>query len=98
MYELLSPLSVPSQEGVILKCTDEKEQICFPRLAAWIVNYKEYVSLLNIYHNVCTICEAPRKTLGNYENPSGYQQYHTYETLKAELGSSSTAADQKKEI
>ena len=25
VYELLSPLSVPSQEGVILKCADEKE-------------------------------------------------------------------------
>ena len=98
VYELLSPLSVPSQEGVILKYADEKEQICFSRLAAWIADHKEYVSLLNIYHNACTVCEAPQKTLGNHENPSGYWQYHTYETLKAELGSSSTAADRKKEI
>ena len=72
VYELLSPLSVPSQEGIILKYADEKEQICFPWLAAWIADHKEYVSLLNIYHNVYTVCEAPWKTLGNHENLSGY--------------------------
>ena len=67
-------------------------------MATWIADHKEYVSLLNIYYNVCTVCKAPRKTFGNHENLSGYQQYHTYETLKAELGSSSIAADWKKEI
>ena len=47
-----------------MQCADYQRRICYPVLAAWPVDYMEYVELFNIKANSCLVCNVAPENLG----------------------------------
>ncbi|KAG0641166.1 hypothetical protein HOY80DRAFT_863214, partial [Tuber brumale] len=79
--------------GIEIECADGKVRQCFPRLAAWIADHLENVTLYGIQQNQCAVCETTPDRLGSYTGRSAaIRDYKKYQTLFAKYSNGSSDA------
>ena len=79
MEAIFAPLSTIEEAGIEIECADGKVRQCFSRLAAWIADHLENVTLHGIQQNQCAVCETTSDQLGTYMRRSAtirdYEKY-----------------------
>ena len=79
MEEIFEPLGNANEKGVEIACGDGNVRLCFPRLAAWIADHMENVTLYGIIQNRCVACEEDVEWLGEaVELPAKARDYSKY--------------------
>ena len=79
MEEIFEPLASANEHGVEITCGDGNVHLCFPRLAAWIADHMENVTLHGIVQNRCPVCEEDVECLGEaVELPAKARDYSEY--------------------
>ena len=79
MEKIFEPLASANEHGVEIKCGDGNVHLCFPRLAAWIADHMENVTLHRIAQNRCPACEEDVEHLGKAgELPAKARDYSEY--------------------
>ncbi|KAG0640203.1 hypothetical protein HOY80DRAFT_885059 [Tuber brumale] len=82
-----------AEVGIEIECADSKVRQCFPRLAAWIADHLENITLHGIQQNQCAVCETTPDRLGSYTGRSAaIRDYKKYQTLFAEYSNGSSDA------
>ncbi|KAG0641328.1 hypothetical protein HOY80DRAFT_999419 [Tuber brumale] len=92
---IFTPTGAVAEVGIEIQCADGQVPQCFPRLAAWIANYLENITLHRIPQNRYALFETTRDRLGSYTGRSAaIRDYKKYQRLFAEyFNGSSDAAD-----
>lgn len=66
LSHILRCLNLSDDEGAFYSlCTDGNTRVCYLRLAAWIADYPEHITIQGLAYGVCQWCEVPKKMLGN---------------------------------
>lgn len=68
LHTALSAILKPLREaknGVRLRCSDERDRMCYPILALWMADHMEYIKLFNTSTTSCSVCETPFDQLGS---------------------------------
>ncbi|KAG0633391.1 hypothetical protein HOY80DRAFT_896568 [Tuber brumale] len=60
---IFTPIGEVAEVGIEIECADGKVRQCFPRLAAWIADHLENVTLHGIQQNQCAICETTARSV-----------------------------------
>ena len=82
MDAIYAPMAALVNSGIEIECADVKAQLCFPRLAPWIADHLENVTLHGIQQNQCAICEVRPDELGSHLTRSATKRdYRKYEDL-----------------
>jgi len=82
MEEIFEPLASANEHGVKITCGDGNVRLCFPRLAAWIADHMENVTLHGIVQNRCPACEEDVERLGEVvELPAKARDYSEYRRM-----------------
>ncbi|KAG0640986.1 hypothetical protein HOY80DRAFT_859151, partial [Tuber brumale] len=97
LCELIEAIFIPIGEvaevGIEIECADGKVRQYFPRLAAWIADHLENVTLHGIQQNQCAICETTPDQFGSYTGHSAaMRDYKNYQILFAEYSNVSSDA------
>jgi len=71
MEAIFAPMVALRNNRLEVECVNGKVQLCFPRIAAWIVDNLENVTLDNIQQNQCAVCEVRPEQLGSHLRRSG---------------------------
>ncbi|KAG0633437.1 hypothetical protein HOY80DRAFT_896527, partial [Tuber brumale] len=93
---IFTPIGEVVEVRIEIECADGKVRQYFPRLAAWIADHLENVTLHGIQQNQCTVCETTPDQLGSYTARSAaIRDYKKYQTLFAKYynGSSDGGED-----
>ncbi|KAG0643365.1 hypothetical protein HOY80DRAFT_1094438 [Tuber brumale] len=93
---ILTPIGEVPKVGIEIECAVGKVRQCFQRLAAWIADHLENITLHGIEQNQFTACKTTPDRLGSYTGRSAaIRDYKKYQTLFAEYsnGSSDAAED-----
>ena len=72
MEAIFAPMAALGNSGIEVECADGKARLCFPRLAAWIADHLENVTLHGIQQNQCAVCEVRPEELGSHLRRSGH--------------------------
>src|SRR5262245_48170607 len=64
MKQLLLEVRLENSKFYAL-CADGNVRHCFPRLAAWLADYPEHVTLQGIHMGFCPWCEVDKDSLGS---------------------------------
>jgi hypothetical protein len=70
MKQLLRGIK-PAGSDFYARCADGNVRHCFPRLAAWLADYPEHVTLQGIQMGFCPWCEIDKDSLGTLPDPKG---------------------------
>ncbi|KAG0633524.1 hypothetical protein HOY80DRAFT_1104646 [Tuber brumale] len=90
---IFTPIGEVAEVRIEIECADGKVWQCFPRLAAWIADHLENVTLHGIQQNQYTVCETTPDQLGSYTGRSAaIRDYKKYQTLFAEYSNGSSDA------
>jgi hypothetical protein len=65
---ILSPINQAAVRGMEVLCGDGLIRTCFPRIAAWLGDYPEYINILGLKSGACIWCEADADEFGTLED------------------------------
>ncbi|KAG0131554.1 hypothetical protein HOY82DRAFT_485015, partial [Tuber indicum] len=79
---IFAPMVALGDSGIEVKCANGKVRLSFPRLAAWIADHLDNVTLHGIQQNQCTVCEVRPEQLGSHlRRCAAKRDYRKYENL-----------------
>ncbi|KAG0138782.1 hypothetical protein HOY82DRAFT_595293 [Tuber indicum] len=82
MEAIFAPMVALRDSGIEVECADRKVRLCFPRLAAWIADHLENITLHGIQQNQCTVCNIRPEQLGShFRRYAVNRDYRKYENL-----------------
>ena len=96
MEAIFAPMAALGKSGLEVECADGKVRLFLPRLAAWIADHLENVTLHGIQQNECTVCEIRPEELGSHLRRSAAKRdYSKYEDQFNKLSDNSQQAEKE---
>ena len=99
MEAIFAQMAALGNSGLEVECADGKVRLCFPRLAAWIADHLENVTLHSIQQNQCPVWEIRPEALGShFRRSAAKRDYRENEDLFNKLSDDNNGQQAEKEL
>lgn len=78
---LFSPLNDIQETGIVLPCGDGYYRRCYPKVACYIADYMEHISLNGLVLKWCPVCEAKPDTFEDNNQFTNFRRWEAYKEI-----------------